>query len=133
MPHQCVRCNNFYDENAEQILNGCSCGGKLFFFVKPEFLDKAKRQVANLSLVEKKQIEDDVLDIIGTQADKEAPVVLDLESVRVVKPGKFEIDLVHLFDKQHPLIYKLEEGKYMIDIPSTLQNVNSNKLKNKRN
>jgi len=31
-------------------------------------------------------------------------------------PGKFELDLVHLFNKKEPLIYKLEEGKYIIDI-----------------
>ncbi|MBS3157725.1 hypothetical protein J4206_00385 [Candidatus Woesearchaeota archaeon] len=124
MPHQCVRCNSFYEDQDEHIIKGCTCGGKLFFFVKPEFLDKAKQQVANLSLVEKKQIENDVFDIMGAELDKEAPVILDLESVKVIKPGKFEIDLVHLFDKQHPVIYKLEEGKYMIDIANSMEKVN---------
>ena len=45
---------------------------------------------------------------------------MDLESVRVIKPGKFEIDIVNLFSKNRPLIYKLEEGKYVIDLASTL-------------
>jgi len=47
--------------------------------------------------------------------------VLDIESVRVLKPGKFEIDLVHLFNKKNPLVYKLEEGKYIIDIAETFK------------
>jgi predicted nucleic acid-binding Zn-ribbon protein len=36
----------------------------------------------------------------------------------MLKPGKFEIDLVDLF-RGKPLVFKLEEGKYIIDIAST--------------
>ena len=98
----------------EDILKGCKCGGKLFFYIKKESLNRAKQMVVSLSDKEKTQIEQDVLDIVGPSASDE-PVVLDLESIRVVKPGKYEIDLVHLF-KGDPVIYKLDEGKYIIDI-----------------
>ncbi|HIH18075.1 MAG TPA: hypothetical protein HA218_04590 [Nanoarchaeota archaeon] len=50
--------------------------------------------------------------------DPGMPVVLNLESIRITKPGKFEIDLVNIF-KGSPLVYKIEEGKYFIDLPST--------------
>ncbi len=53
--------------------------------------------------------------------DANAPVILDIESVRVLGSGKFEIDVVNLFRKDRPLIYKLEEGKYIIDLASTLK------------
>ena len=53
--------------------------------------------------------------------DDDAPVILDIESVRAIGTGKFEIDVVNLFRKDRPLIYKLEEGKYIIDLASTLQ------------
>lgn len=53
--------------------------------------------------------------------DEDAPVILDIESVRVTGDGKFEIDLVNLFNKKRPLIYRLEEGKYIIDLASTLE------------
>lgn len=53
--------------------------------------------------------------------DEETPVILDLESVRILGDGKFEIDLVNVFDKKRPLVYKLEEGKYIIDLSSTLK------------
>ncbi len=121
MPHQCVRCNTMYDDGATEIMNGCSCGGKLFFYIKKSKLEKAKQTVEKLTDKDKKQIEEDVFEIIGDREDKEAPVVLDIESIHIAKPGKFELDLVNLFNKDKPLIYKLEEGKYMIDIPSTLQ------------
>jgi len=44
-----------------------------------------------------------------------------LESIRVLGPGKYELDVVNLFNKKRPLIYKLEEGKYIVDLASTLK------------
>jgi len=120
MPHQCVRCNTFYDDGAKEILQGCKCGGRLFFYVKKEALEKAKEVSFNLTTKEKQQIEKDVFELIGQDVTKQEPVVLDLESIRILKPGKYELDLVHLF-KKRPLIYKLAEGKYMIDLPASFK------------
>jgi len=128
MPHQCVRCNAFYDDGNEAILKGCSCGAKLFFFIRKEKLEKLKKasEEAPLpSVEERKQIEHDVLDVLGV-TEPEEPVVLDLESVRVLKPGKYEIDLVHLF-KGEPLIFKLADGKYIIDIAETFRRLRKDK------
>jgi len=122
MPHQCVRCNSFYEDGANEILKGCKCGGKLFFYVKKEQIEAAKKITTNLTKKDKQQIENDVYDIIGAEKEeRDNPVVLDLESIRILKPGKFEIDLVHLFQKGQPLVYKLEEGKYMIDIVTSFK------------
>ena len=49
------------------------------------------------------------------------PVILDLESIRALGEGKFEIDVSNLFDRKRPLIYKMEEGKYIIDLAATLK------------
>ena len=117
MPHQCVRCNTFYDDGATEIIKGCKCGGKLFFYIKKEKLEEAQKvaQEVRLTPKEKEQIEQDVFDLVGSEIDRDEPVVLDLEAIRVLKPGKYELDLVHLF-KGEPLIFKLDEGKYMIDL-----------------
>ncbi len=122
MPHQCVRCNTFYDDGSEEILKGCPCGGKLFFYIKKEKLEQAKKVSENIKLTpkDKEQIEKDVFNLVGSDIDKSDPVVLDLEAIRVLKPGKYELDLVHLF-KGDPLIFKLEEGKYMIDVAATFK------------
>lgn len=120
MPHQCVRCNTMYGDGSQEILSGCSCGGKLFFYIKESRLKELKEQTVKLSQKEKKEIEKDVYDLIDAKQDRSKPVVLDLESIRIVKPGKYELDLVQLFKKQ-PLIYKLDEGKYMIDLPETFK------------
>ena len=117
MPHQCVRCNTFYEDGATEIIKGCKCGGKLFFYVKKEKLEQAQKIAKEVKLTpkEKEQIEKDVFELVGSELDKDEPVVLDLEAIRILKPGKYELDLVHLF-KGEPLIFKMEEGKYMIDL-----------------
>ena len=117
MPHQCVRCNTFYDDGATEIIKGCKCGGRLFFYVKKERLEQAQKIADEIKLTpnEKEQIEKDVFELVGSEIDSDEPVVLDLEAIRVLKPGKYELDLVHLF-KGDPLIFKLEDGKYMIDL-----------------
>ncbi|MFQ5475197.1 MAG: Zn-ribbon containing protein, partial [Candidatus Nanoarchaeia archaeon] len=57
MPHQCVRCNTFYDNGSSEILKGCKCGSRLFFFIRKEALEKAKKVTEDLTVKEKKQIE----------------------------------------------------------------------------
>ncbi|MBN2881518.1 hypothetical protein JXM83_05715 [Candidatus Woesearchaeota archaeon] len=123
MPHQCVRCGKLYDDGSEAILKGCTCGAKLFFFVKKSAMKKIEEAAKKLSEQDKEQIEKDVYELIGEEIDNvEQPIVLDIESINITEPGKYELDLVHLFSKQ-PLVYKLEEGKYMIDIAETFKNV----------
>ncbi len=120
MPHQCVRCNKFYDDGSAEILKGCSCGAKMFFFVKKERLSQVQETleaIKNLTPVEKKEMEKDVFDLVDMEPDNQRPVVLDLEAIRSIEPGKFELDLVRLF-KKDPLIFKIGEGKYIIDISS---------------
>lgn len=121
MPHQCVKCGTIFPNGAQELLKGCSnCHARFFFFVREKNLAKAKEVTANLSDKDKEQIEKDVLDIVGDKIDDDYPVILDFESVKISKPGKYEIDLVDLF-KSKPLIYKLGDGKYMIDIVSTFE------------
>lgn len=118
MPHQCVRCGKFYKDGSEELLKGCNCGGRFFFYVKKEDIDQAKKLTIDLTQEEKVQIEQDVKEIIGDEIDEDQPVVLELENIRILQPGKYEIDLVDLF-KGKPLVYKVGDGKYMIDLVST--------------
>ena len=120
MPHKCVHCSEIYGDGAEEILKGCGkCGSRFFFYISAEKLKKIqedKEEDIDLNIVEKQQIEEDVRDIAGIEEDDEAPVVLDFESVKIIKPGKYVLDIANLFSKERPLVYKLEDGKYIIDI-----------------
>ena len=156
MPHQCVHCSKIYPDAAPELLKGCECGSHFFYYIKKEYAEKLKKEqraivdeimgeekdedreedrviqnkIEELDKLDKKEIEKEVREIMGIQEQEDIPVILDLESIRVLKPGKFEIDVVNLFSKKRPLIYKLEEGKYIIDLASTIK-VNASELKNK--
>lgn len=120
MPHQCVRCNTFYKEGSNEIIKGCTnCGGRLFFYIKKEHLEQQKEMTQNLTEEIKKKIENDIYNILEIK-EEDKPVILDLESIRVKARGKYDIDLVKLFNQKH-LIIKLEEGKYIIDLPETFR------------
>lgn len=128
MPHQCVQCNTFYDDGSKEILSGCyECGGKFFFFVKKDRVEDAKKRANTLSKDDKQQIEQDVFDIMGNEIDRDKPVVLDIESINILGPGQYELDLVNLFTDKQPLIYKLEDGKYVVDILETFRRRNEDK------
>ncbi len=119
MAYKCVHCSAIYNDGSEEVLKGCSnCNGKFFFYIKNEKLkeiEEKKEEEIELTAVEKKQIETDVRDIAGV-TDEDKPVFLDFESVKIVKPGKYLLDLGKLFAQEGPKIYKLEDGKYIIDL-----------------
>jgi predicted nucleic acid-binding Zn-ribbon protein len=121
MPHQCVKCSRIIPMASKELLEGCAdCKSHFFFYIKEEQLEKIKENPVQIPEQEKVTIEKDIRDIAGI-TEESAPVILDLESVRSTGDGKFEIDVVNLFNKERPLIYKLEEGKYIIDLASTLK------------
>lgn len=123
-PHQCVHCGNVYPDGSRQLLEGCNCGSKFFYYIKQDKINNVDKEIQDtlfmLSNADKVQIEKDVREIIGLEEETDKPVILDLESVRIVKPGKFEIDIINLFSKKRPLIYRLEEGKYVIDLAASI-------------
>ena len=120
MPYKCVHCNDTYEDSAPEVVSGCKCKGKFFFYIKEEKLkeisESKEDKVPELSLEEKDQIEADVREISGLENKPEIPVFLDFESVRVLKPGKYLLDIDKLFNNKQPKVYQLENGKYIVDL-----------------
>jgi len=121
MPHRCVKCSRIIPTESKELLKGCNdCSSRFFFYVKEEQLEQIKNNpFFEIPETEKESIEQDIREISGI-TDEEVPVILDLESIRAVGEGKFEIDVVNLFNRKRPIIYKMEEGKYIIDLAPTL-------------
>ena len=118
MPHQCVHCSKIISVASKELLDGCGeCGGHFFFYIREEQLEKLKEEPIEIPEKEKIKVERDIRDMAGIP-DETTPVILDIESVRVLGEGKYEIDIVNLFSQKKPVIYKLEEGKYIIDLSS---------------
>ncbi len=118
MPHQCVRCGKLIPSGSKELLEGCNtCGGKFFFFIKEEKLLKESDFIRrNLSRNEIKDLEFEVRNIIGSGHSEEA-VILDLETIKALGPGKFRIDVSALM-RGAPIVINISPGKYYIDLPS---------------
>ena len=119
MPHQCVKCSKILEVGSKEILEGCGdCGGKFFFYIRDEQVEKIRRAeedvIPEFNSIDKRKVEEDVRSILKVE-DEEEVVILDLESVRVLGPGKFELDIVSLMNRR-PIVFKESEGKYSIDI-----------------
>ncbi len=125
MPYKCVNCSMIYEDGSQEILEGCgSCGRKFFFYIKKEKLNTitSLKNIPNsppeadldLNEEEKEKIEKDIREIVGIN-DEETPIFLDFESIKVLRHGKYVIDLGKLFS-QKPKVYQLEDGKYIIDL-----------------
>lgn len=119
MPHQCVHCSKIIPIGSKEILEGCdSCGGKFFFYIRDEQIKKIEEekniQFPEFEEIDKIKAEKDVRSILKIE-DDEKPIVLDLEAIRIIQPGKYEIDLVSLINRK-PIVFKIQEGKYIIDI-----------------
>lgn len=115
MPNKCTKCGKIHPDNADYLMDGCDqCGSKFFFYIREEMLEKLDRELDRLKGREIKEIERDVRDILPGIDDNET-VVLDIEAVRVMKPGKYLIDLTNLFT-QKPIVIKVGPGKYKLDL-----------------
>ena len=131
MPHQCVHCGEMYPAGSKEILEGCKdCGGHFFFYIRDEQFKKTKENPIELLQEDKEKIEKDIREMANIE-DEMVPVILDIESVRVISPGKYEIDVVNLFGKDRPIIFKIEEGKYIIDL--TMMRTDKSGIKSEEN
>ncbi len=126
MAHQCIHCSETYSDGAKQLMEGCDkCGSRFFFYLTEEKLQRIKGQkepapLVDLTPEDKEHIEQDVREIMGIE-EIDAPIILDLETVKVTSPGKYILDIPNLFSKERPLVYKLEDGKYIIDLASSIK------------
>lgn len=113
MPHQCLNCSSTYDNTSNVIIKGCpNCGSKLFLYIKkiPEKIEEVELSKSEKELILKE------VDEITKNEIIDMPIILRLENIRIIKPGKYEIDINQLMKKEKPLVYKVQDGTYVIDL-----------------
>jgi len=101
MPHRCTKCGKLYAEGDMRLLSGCECGNNKFLYVpkgretvKPEELARElKREFSRFGI----------------------------ESIRIIAPGQYEINLEKLLEREEIIIALEEDGRYIIHLPSLLK------------
>lgn len=101
MPHKCVRCSNLFESGAIELKQGCGCGSKVFLFLQN------KDDGAHLG--DTKWIEKELANIVEKS---DGPVTLDVENVRVLNKGVFELDIASLM--KNPVVIRDDDGIYYI-------------------
>ncbi|RLI87964.1 MAG: hypothetical protein DRO98_03745 [Archaeoglobales archaeon] len=104
MPHRCTKCGREYADGDMRILQGCECGNNKFLYVPKEEKRRERKEE------EVKESE---------TSFSETP--LGIESVRILSPGMYEINLEKVFSRDEIVIALREDGRYVIHLPSLLK------------
>ncbi|MEI7648277.1 MAG: Zn-ribbon domain-containing protein [Methanomicrobiales archaeon] len=134
MPHKCTKCGREYKDGSTEILRGCaSCGGKKFLYVKEAEINK--------DVLEEKSIEEIadeshevVLEIVEqpTTRKKEVEMYDRVETIRIVSPGSYELNLEKMAKSDERIVSVGKEGSYIIDLMSMAKDEPKKKRSKKR-
>lgn len=135
MPHKCTRCEKIFEDGAEVILSGCpNCGWNKFLYVKdmePE--EEAKEKEVQVQSEIMDSIEEDIPaeqfireidDIIGIGHQEKETVEEEgerVESVRILGPGSYELNLNSLFERDEIVMAIKQDGTYAVDLSSAFR------------
>ena len=117
MPNKCTRCGKIHADDADYLITkGCdSCGSRFFFYFREEAIKSVEKEVEKLTPEDVEEIEKDIREIVQKDLGDDETVILDLEAIRVMSPGKYVIDVTNLFT-QSPIVIRVGSGKYRLDL-----------------
>ena len=90
-----------YDDGSEEILKGCKCGNRLFYFISDKKIKKEQPEI--MDGTEQELTDDD---------QEQDMIMLDTEAVNIVEYGKYEIDINALLGDDG-LVYRFGDGKWI--------------------
>ena len=120
MPHKCVQCGRDYKDASPVILRGCeSCGGRKFLYVgendrnKDIMLEQSAEALA-------KEAPDQVL-VVSTGPDEKKECHDRVESIRIIAPGTYELNIEKLANSDERVVGIGTEGNYLLDLHSMIK------------
>lgn len=118
MPHKCTKCGREYKDGSTEILKGCeSCGGKKFLYVKEAELHKDVLEEKTIEEIAEESHEE-VLEVIEPQQKKPVEMYDRVETIRIVAPGSYELNLEKMAKTDERVVSVGKEGSYIIDLMS---------------
>ncbi len=117
MPHKCTKCGREYKDGSTEILKGCeSCGGKKFLYVKDEEIHKDVLEEKTIEEIAEESHEE-VLEVVEPKK-KQVEVYDRVETIRIVAPGSYELNLEKMAKTDERVVSVGKEGSYIIDLMS---------------
>ncbi len=100
--HKCLKCGKKFEKLTKEMLRGCpECGGNLFLYIKEG------EDISAADLVDRIKIEDKV----PLEGER-------IESLRILSPGVYELNLDALLERKGIIMKIKENGSYAIHLPS---------------
>lgn len=118
MPHKCTKCGREYKAGSTEILKGCaSCGGKKFLYVKETETHKDVLEEKSISDIADESHEE-ILEIIEPVKKEQVEMYDRVETIRIVAPGTYELNLEKMAESDQRIVSVGKEGNYIIDLMS---------------
>jgi len=119
MPHKCTKCGREYKDGSTEILKGCgSCGNKKFLYVKEEQIHEDVLDEKPISEIAEESKEE-ILEIVEPKKGKKEIEMYDrVETIRIVSPGSYELNLEKMAESDERIVSVGKEGSYIIDLMS---------------
>jgi len=118
MPHKCTKCGREYKDGSTEILKGCaSCGGKKFLYVKDTEINKDVLEEKSIEEIAEESHEE-VLHIVEPGTKREVEMYNRVETIRIVAPGTYELNLEKMAQGDERIVSVGKEGNYIIDLMS---------------
>jgi predicted nucleic acid-binding Zn-ribbon protein len=131
MPHKCTKCGREYKAGSTEILKGCaSCGGKKFLYVKENEIHKDVLDEKSIDEIADESRED-ILEIIEPGKKEEVEMYDRVETIRIVSPGSYELNLEKMAQSDQRIVSVGNEGNYIIDLMSMAKEQPKKKKKQK--
>jgi len=113
MPHRCMNCGRTYEDDSEEIIDGCECGSSLFMYENE--IERTEDELEE----EKELVKDDIQEMVskGEKERENIRLEFDLDSISVQEEGVYNINISRLL-KEMPLVIEKSEGIYRIHLPS---------------
>lgn len=115
-----MQCGRDYKDASPVILRGCeSCGGRKFLYVgendrnKDIMLEQSAEALA-------KETPDQVL-VVSTGADEKKEARDRVESIRIIAPGTYELNIEKLANSDERVVGIGTEGNYLLDLHSMIK------------
>jgi len=153
MPHKCTRCESIFIDGASVILSGCpNCGWNKFLYVKDEEVEQPASEDAETTESQEHHVIDEtshkeaddepsesivreIDDILGVDTDETSVTEEEgerVESVRILGPGSYELNLDSLLDRKEIVMAIKEDGAYALHLGSVFKDNKDKKDKKKK-
>ncbi len=120
MPHKCVKCGREYPNASSEMVNGCgSCGGKKFLYIRDEDRNRDVIEEKSIESIAKENHEE----VIKIKKDTSSPddVFNRVESIRIVEPGTYELNIEKLAKSDERVVGLGKDGSYAVDLLSMMR------------